>query len=219
VSTQTTHLFLLEELEDVTKTRELTERELDELRSLKDWMTSYVARPNKDIGRSGPVCPFVPGSLQRHTLWLAPEQLNGQSVADAVRLMNGYKRQLLDAQPVVGDDAIYKAIVVVFTDLTAERAKDLFDGVLKELAMRWYADDGVVLGSFYEANEGTAVYNKNFRPFRSPAPFMLVRPAILDDWKFFLDNDEWLDVWARRWGVAATRTLAEELRQLPWRKG
>ena len=52
----------------------------------------------------------------------------------------------------------------------------------------------MVLGSFYEANEGTAVYNKNFRPFRSPAPFMLVRPAILDDWKFFLENEEWLDI-------------------------
>lgn len=180
-------------------------------------MTSYVARPNENIGRSGPVCPFVPGSLQRHTLWLAPEQLDGQSTSDVVRLMNGYKRQLLDAQPVSGDDSIYKAIVVVFTDLTADRAKGLFDSVQKELAMPWYADDGVVLGSFYETNEGTAVYNKNFRPFRSPAPFMLVRPAILDDWKFFLDNEEWLDVYARRWGVAATRTLAAELRRLPWR--
>jgi hypothetical protein len=209
--------LLLEELEDATRTRELAVRDLDALRSVGDWITSYVARPHKDIGRTGTVCPFVPGSLERQTLWLAPEQMAGQSVPDVARLMNGYKRLLLDAEPVAGDDAIYKSIVVVATDLSAERAKGLFGSVLEQLAIPWYAEDGVVLGAFYESNEGTALYNKNFRPFRSPVPFLLVRPAVLGDWKFFMDDERWLDVWARRWGAAAVHALAAELRRLPWR--
>jgi hypothetical protein len=39
-------------------------------------------------------------------------------------------------------------------------------------------------------------------------------PAI---WKFFLDDEEWLNLWARRYGESAVQALAEELRRLPWR--
>jgi len=44
-----------------------------------------------------------------------------------------------------------------------------------------------------------------------------MRPAVISDWKFFLDDDDWFNRWARRYGEAATRALAEELRTLPWR--
>jgi hypothetical protein len=45
---------------------------------------------------------------------------------------------------------------------------------------------------------------------------MFVRSGVIDDWKFFLDNDELLDLWARRYGESAVQVLAEELRHLPW---
>jgi hypothetical protein len=68
------NLFLLEDLEDVSRTSELAESDLDALRSVADWIKTYVVKPHKDlIGRAGPVCPFVPVSLERKTLWLAPE--------------------------------------------------------------------------------------------------------------------------------------------------
>jgi hypothetical protein len=47
-------------------------------------------------------------------------------------------------------------------------------------------------------------------------PFLFVRQGVISDWKFFLDNDEWLDLWARRFGESAVQALAEELRRLPW---
>ena len=39
------------------------------------------------------------------------------------------------------------------------------------------------------------------------------------DWKFFLDDEEWRNLWARRHGESAVQALAEELRRLPWRVG
>jgi hypothetical protein len=134
-----------------------------------------------------------------------------------VQLVGRYKTQFLRAQPTDGDGTEYKSIVVVFTDLSADRAKGLFDDVLKELAVPSYVEDGLVMGGFYEDNEGRAVYNRGFRPFRSPVPFLLMRHAVISDWKFFLDDDGWLDRWADRHGGSAVRALAEELRRLPWR--
>ena len=213
-----TNLFLLEDLEDVGKTSELAESDLDVLHAVADWIKTYVVKPHKDLGRAGPVCPFVPESLERKTLWLAPEQIADLEVPAVVELINGYQRLFLDAQPTDGDDANYKVIVVVFTDLSADRAQGVFDDVLQHLAVPSYVEDGIVFGPFYAGHEGTAIYNSSFRPFRSPVPFLFVRHGVISDWKFFLDNDDQLNRWAHRYGESAVRALAEELRRLPWRR-
>jgi hypothetical protein len=213
------NLFLLEDLDDVSRTSELAESDLAALQAVADWIKTFVARPHKDLGRAGAVCPFVPGSLERKTLWLAPEQIADQSAPAVVELMNGYIRRLLDAQPTDGDDTTYKTIVVVFPDLPAERAQGVFDGVLQQLAVPSYAEDGILFGPFYEGNEGTAIYNSSFRPFTSPVPFLFVRLGVVSDWKFFLDNEDMLNLWARRYGESAVHSLAEELRHLPWNAG
>ena len=191
---------------------------LEALRAVSDWIESFVAMPHKDLGRSGPVCPFVPGALERKTLWLASEQIADRTALEVVSLVEGYKKQFLNAKPIDGDDVNYKAMVVVFTDLLADRAKGVFDEILKRIAVRSYAEDGLVLGPFYQGNEATAIYNRGFRPFTPPVPFLLMRHAVLSDWKFFLDDKDWLDLWAQRYGASGVHALAEELRRLPWRE-
>jgi hypothetical protein len=216
---QTTNLYLLGDLEDAGRTSELAESDLDALHAVADWIKTYVVTPHEDLGRAGPVCPFVPGALEGKTFWLAPEQIADRDVPAVVELVNGYQRLFLDAQPTDGDDANYKVIVVVFSDLSADRAQGVFDDVLQQLAVPSYVEDGIVFGPFYEGHEGTAIYNSSFRPFRSPVPFLFVRQGVISDWKFFLDNEDWLNLWARRFGESAVHALAEELRRLPWRVG
>ena len=71
----TTNLFLLEDLVHPSRTGGLAASDLDALRAVADWINDYVIRPHKDlVGRTGPVCPFVPGALERKALWLAPER-------------------------------------------------------------------------------------------------------------------------------------------------
>jgi hypothetical protein len=217
VPTRTADLFLVDDLEDVGRTGDLAERDVDALHAVADWIKAFVARPHKELGRAGAVCPFVPGALERKTLWLAPEQIAGRGVEDVVELMTCYASLFLNTQPTDGEDASSKAIVVVFTDMSADRAQGLFDDVLQRLAVRSYVEAGIVFGAFYEGNEGTAIYNSSFRPFTSPVPFLFVRHGVIGDWKFFLDDENWLDLWARRFGESAVHALAEELRRLPWR--
>ena len=160
----------------------------------------------------------MPGSLERNVLWLATEQIADRDEPEVVELVDGYKRLFLQTQPTGGDDVGYKVIVVVFTDLPADRAQGVLDDVLQHLAVRSYADDGILFGPYYQGHEGTAVYNSRFRPFQSPVPFLFVRPGVIGDWKFFLDNEEWLGLWARRYGESAAQALAEELRRTNWRQ-
>ena len=215
--TPTSNLYLLEDLEDVGRTSALADGDLDALHAVADWIKTFVVKPHKDLGRAGPVCPFVPVSLERKTLWLAPVQIADRDVPHIVELINSYKSLFQDAEPTGSDDANYKVIVVVVTDLSADRAHGVFDAVLQQLAVPSYVEDGIVFGPFYEGHEGTAIYNASFRPFQSPVPFLFVRQGVISDWKFFLDNQDWLNYWAHRFGESAVHPLAEELRRLPWR--
>jgi hypothetical protein len=49
-------------------------------------------------------------------------------------------------------------------------------------------------------------------------PFLLIRQAVISDWKFFLDDEAWLGKWALRFGEPAVHALAEELRRTNWRR-
>jgi hypothetical protein len=211
-------LFLLDDLEDIGRTSELAVSDLKALRAVAVWIKTFVVKPHEDLGRAGTVCPFVPVSLERKALWLAPEQV-GRDVPEVVELMSGYRRLLLDTRPTEGDDVIYNVIVVVFTDLSADRAQGVFAEVLQHLGLPSYMEDGILFGPYYEGHEGTAIYNSSFRPFQSPVPFLFVRHGVTSDWKFFLDDEEWLNLWAHRYGESGTKALAEELRRLPWRVG
>jgi hypothetical protein len=121
-----TNLFLLQDLEDSSRTRTLPDSDLKALQAVADWIKTFVVKPHTDLGRAGTVCPFVPGLLERKTLWLAPEQIADRDVPEVVELMDGYKRLLLDTRPTDGDDVIYNVIVVVFSDLPADRAQGVF---------------------------------------------------------------------------------------------
>src|SRR5689334_15832676 len=87
-----TNLFLLEDLEDARRTGELPGSDLEALRAVADWIRTFVARPHKDLGRAGPVCPFTPTALEHHTLWIAPERIAGRSVPEVVELIDDYQR-------------------------------------------------------------------------------------------------------------------------------
>jgi hypothetical protein len=174
---QSTNLFLLQDLDNASRTKELTESDRNALRAVADWIKTFVAKPHNDLGRAGPVCPFVPVAWEHKTFWLSAERSAARSAQEVIQLIDGYKRLLLAAQPVDGEDAGYKSIVVVFTDLPAARAKDFFDGVLQQIGVTSYVDDGLVIGPFYEGNDATSIYNPNFRPFTSPVPFLAIRGA------------------------------------------
>jgi hypothetical protein len=214
---ETANLFLLEDLEDAGRASELAESDLVALRAIADWIESYVVEPHEElIGRAGPVCPFLPGSLERRALWLAPEHVANGGAAQVLEVMDRYKRRLLEAESSDGD-VNYNVIAVVFTDLPADRAQGAFADVFEQLAVPSYVEDGILFGPYYEGNEATAIYSPSFRPFESPVPFLFVRHGVVEDWKFFLDDESWLELWAQRYGAAGAKALAEELRRLPWR--
>ena len=78
--------------------------------------------------------------------------------------------------------------------------------------------DGILFGPYYEGNEGTAIYNSRFRPFQSPVPFLFVRRWVISDWKFFLDNEEWLSCLGTSLRTVCSPDPCWRLRRTNWRQ-
>jgi hypothetical protein len=154
MAAQTTHLLLPDDLGDAARTSGVAATDRDALRAVSDWIRDFVVRPHQDLGRDGTVCPFVPGSLERQVLFFAPEQVADLDGPEVVELMDDHKRLFLATPPINGDDAIYKTIIVVFTDLAAERAAGLFDDVLGQLAGPAYEEHGIIFGPSTRATGG-----------------------------------------------------------------
>jgi hypothetical protein len=215
MASTTPQLLLADDLLDARG--DLPAGDRDALRAVNAWLDHFITKPHKDLGRSGTVCPFVPGSRERRTLWLAAEHIADLDVPVVADLMQSYRRRLLEKAPRDTDDAMYSTIIVVFPDLPPERAGQLFGDVLGQIAEAAFEQDGIIFGPFFDGNEGTAIYNSELRPFQSPVPFIFVRYTVFSDWKFFIDDDDAVDRWARHFGPAGTAVLGKELRRMPWR--
>jgi len=81
------------------------------------------------LGRTGPVCPFVPAAIEHDGLWLAPEPVRTLKQLEVANLIDDYKRLFLRIAPREEARKAEKTIVVVFVDLPAEDAKRYVDEV------------------------------------------------------------------------------------------
>jgi hypothetical protein len=109
-----TNLLLLDDLQDNRRTSDIAQSDLEALRAVADRIKSFIARPHKDLGRAGPVCPFVPESLERKALWLAPERIGGRGTPAVVDLVRDYQNLSVLRTPASGVSPwIFRYLVLV----------------------------------------------------------------------------------------------------------
>src|ERR1700741_3841450 len=106
VGALTANLYHLEDLDDASKTKQLTESDLAALRKTAGWIEGFGVKPHKAVGREGPLCPFVPLPVEPNSLSLAVEHFAGRSAADLVHIVSEYQ-QSLQVQTVEGDGTNY----------------------------------------------------------------------------------------------------------------
>jgi hypothetical protein len=78
MAAQTTNLFLLEDLEDSSKTRGLADSDLSALRAIADWIKTFVVKPHMDLGRAAPSVPSCLGHWNARSFgWLLSRSPTG----------------------------------------------------------------------------------------------------------------------------------------------
>src|SRR5690348_14614097 len=93
-------LFLLSGIAGGQEIARLEDRDLNALRSVANWVRTFIIQPNQELGRSGPICPFTPVALEHDALWLALEHTGGTSMPDMIERIKVYSQRLLANAPV-----------------------------------------------------------------------------------------------------------------------
>lgn len=146
------------------------------------WMRGYLASLHPELGRPGPVCPFVPSAIAHDTIWLASVSFGSGDKQAIIEAIGKFREIFLKLEPTTGDLAMMKAIMIVFPKVDSDNA-GVIDEVQNELKAA-FVDAGLMIGEFHERNESPGLRNPDFRPLRSPIPALAIRHMVDTDLPF-----------------------------------
>jgi len=182
---------------------------------LRQWTREHLCRPHPNLGRPGPVCPYIGQAISREFLWAA--YFDGRHV-DAERI-TAIADDLYDLfpvlPPVTEPDSVFKAVLAVFPDLTDY--SDL-DAVQNDQKTR-FVEKGLMIGQFYPGCTVAGLRNPAFPALNAPLPMLAVRHMAPTDFLFLNTRHEWIDTYLKIFapdipGFIAS-TMSDRLVQTP----
>ena len=164
------------------------------------WARTYLCQPHGDLGREGPICPYVKQSLSRGLFWLAFFSEPNPTLSDVAEVLGRYRDLFPQLEPVSPPEAQYKAIVVSFPNLLPAYARDIIEASHVELKPEFVAR-GLMIGQFYERCDQPGLWNSQFRPLRSPVPLLVIRYMVRWDAPFLTRDAGSLAAYLGRFGA------------------
>jgi hypothetical protein len=162
----------------------LTEKNLSAVQSIIRYVREFLAKPNPNLGRKGPVCPFVPTSLKFDCLYFAVMTREDVSDVDELEtMMVAAIDTFKNLEPKSGPKATFKAIIFIFPDMEKADIPVMIDALQKKLKPI-FVEEGLMLGEFHKGNNATGLRNKSFFPLRTAYPCLAIRHMVPSDIAF-----------------------------------
>jgi prolyl-tRNA editing enzyme YbaK/EbsC (Cys-tRNA(Pro) deacylase) len=157
------------------------------LGAIYHWTKNYLCEVHQELGRNGPVCPFVSGSLQRQLLFAAVYEGEDFTIKKIKTTLLHELERFIALDPVSGNEAQFKSLVVLFPDLPADRVAELIDSAQAQL-QNDFVPNGLMVGEFHPTPpDKSGLWNQQFRPLYSPVPMLAIRHMVPTD-LLFLKN-------------------------------
>jgi heptaprenyl diphosphate synthase len=156
-----------------------------------DWISTYITKPHSEIGRSGPVCPFVEPSRRAGSLETTV-RLAGST--PSLPLLTEVVRCSLDEFETISwktRNPHVRALLVVLADLPGH-CLNLLDQA-HALVKPESVARGLMIGQFHVDCTEKAARNPQFEVSRSPVPLLAVRLMAMHDVLFLGGRREWFE--------------------------
>ena len=165
----------------------LDEGSMHHLLEVNCYMREFLAKAHPLVGRSGPVCPFVPAALRFNSLYFSVVKTSHLKFNKVLQKVESITRSFVTRfgklEPTSGRKVAYKAVVLVFPDVTLEMAPDVIDNVQLKLKPEFVAN-GLMIGEFHKHNNACGLRNPDFYPLRTPSPALAIRRIVPTDLVF-----------------------------------
>lgn len=162
------------------------------------WLREYVSKPEPELGRAGPVCPFVPPAINDEAVQFSFRyDADGHSER---RLREVIDQELAEfdaqAKPLPRSGALLDCRLVVLpaTGPDGWRRLDEVYGSLKDAAVQ----AGLMIGQFHPVCDEPAVRNPGFRVSVAPVGMFAIRRMAPHDVLFLHETARWFASYDRR---------------------
>lgn len=180
------------------------------------WARNYLCCPHAELGRNGPMCPFVPGALQKQLLFGTVYAETDLDVDDIKAILLQEMERFIALPPVSGNEAQFKSLMALFPNLPADRVQDVIETAQADLQQQ-FVPNGLMVGEFHAGPpQKGGLWNSDFRPLYSPVPMLVIRHMVPTDLLFLKDNQTLFREYAKIYGNAVPerfRTHYEEAAQ------
>lgn len=165
-----------------------------------DWVYDYVSEPHRDLGRAGPVCPFVPPALKDGSLFYSVRYDVAGNDRESITRTLAAEMDEFDATtpplPRTGIQLRSRLVSYPLLELEGWRALDDAYLNLKDRAVQ----RGLMIGQFHPACEESAIRNQAFRVSRAPHALVAMRRMAPHDILFLHENPLWFALYRERFG-------------------
>lgn len=160
---------------------------LNEYQATLCYLRQFLAKPHPAVGRTGPVCPFMPKALQLETVKLSVVRTHATPRCDVRRrvgeLLLDFIPRFQAMEPTVGRQRQYKAMIFIFPDVALQDAIDVIDGAQDDTKAE-FVSRGLMVGQFHALNNNSGLRNPDFYPLRTPVPCLAIRHMVPGDLAF-----------------------------------
>eukprot|EP00501_MAST-03F_sp_TOSAG23-6_P002064 GSMAST32.ASY1.ANO1.2155.1 assembled CDS len=118
------------------------------------YLREFLAKPHPGSGRSGPVCPFMPGALRRNTIYMSvlhTGQLQNKDKVSMRKFIRRFLDRFLSLEPTSGTRRKFKTLILIFPDILANDAKHFIDDTQRACKID-FVRKGLMLGEFHLQN-------------------------------------------------------------------
>ena len=152
------------------------------------WSREYLSSPHPELGRKGPVCPFVAKALEKNLYFLSVYDKTRIEPEEVKELLLGFRDRFLEIEPRDGYDAIFKCILVLFPNLPIEDAPRIIDATQVDL-IEQFTPFKTMIGEFHPGPPNKpGLWNQNFKPLFCPVPMLVIRHMVNTDILFLRGN-------------------------------
>jgi heptaprenyl diphosphate synthase len=151
------------------------------------WADDYISAPHAELGRKGPICPFVHKTVVLDRLFVSfHDEIDGSDIHLLQDVLIAHSERLKSRFPEAEPDGTFTSVLVVLPSIPDAKT-GVLDDALQKLKSHLMAVD-VMTAAFHARSTKPATYNPDFRVYRAPLPCVVLRHMDVRDIVFLGHN-------------------------------
>lgn len=175
--------------------------DVDDVRTALEWARGFLATPHEDLGRKGPVCPYIRHSFDEHLVHAVTRPETSCADPELRRAVSAARHTFtaLRGEAPRGHQHLVSVLVVLprIDRTSAVELEELHRDLKDE-----FVAEGLMIGQFHPECQARGLWSADFRPLQSPVPLLAIREMVSSDLPFLIGRAEHADVYFERYAAA-----------------